>query len=151
MAIAVRQCSATTKAGTACSAPPLEGMDTCMAHAPAEVRESRGFVAANGKGGRPRVAKPIEVMQQRIEERIDEVLRAYFDALEAEVYSLDGEALGPRHETRMKAADALLDRVYGRPTQRSEVEHSGEIGVGLLLGELPNDDDANTKFEEGAA
>lgn len=109
------RCTATTKAGTPCKAPPLDGTKLCMSHSPAETRESLGFVADNGKGGRKPNPRAVDVLRERLEERIDEVLNPLFDALAAEV------DYGPDHRTRITAVRELLDRVYGKPKQVSEI------------------------------
>ena len=56
-------------------------------------------------------------MRRRVEDRAEEVLTPYFDAL----------AHGEDVEQRMRAAERLLDRVYGRPKQSAEL--SGGLSV----------------------
>lgn len=117
------RCTATTKAGTPCKAPPLNGTKLCMSHSPAETRESLGFVADNGKGGRKPNPRAVDVLRERLEERIDEVLDPLFEALEAEASIVVGAGLvrQPDHRTRITAVRELLDRVYGKPKQQTEI------------------------------
>jgi hypothetical protein len=61
-----------------------------------------------------------DVLRERVEAEAEAIIGAYVAALH------DEEA---DHETRMRAADRLLDRVYGRP--RQGVELSGPDGVSL--------------------
>jgi hypothetical protein len=65
-------------------------------------------------------------MRERVEERIDEILAPYFDQLTGAVMfaKWQGEVIPSEHPdtgARIEAAEALLDRVYGRPTQRTEL------------------------------
>jgi hypothetical protein len=45
---------AKAKTGEPCRAAPLKDSDFCLAHSNEITRESTGFIAANGKAGRPR-------------------------------------------------------------------------------------------------
>jgi hypothetical protein len=123
-------CQAKTKAGKACKGTPIGATDFefCVAHAPAEVRESLGFVADNGKGGRPKNPRAVDVLRERIENRIDEVIDPLFEALKAEAgvaLNIKGGGMFvemiPDHPTRIKAVRELLDRGYGRPRQLTEI------------------------------
>lgn len=73
----------------------------------------------NGRKGGAATRKPrlIEVLRERVEADIDIWLSPFSDALSA--LNTTGQ---PDHRTRMSAAEAVLDRVYGKPTQRAEVE-----------------------------
>jgi hypothetical protein len=77
--------------------------------------------AARRRGGygkrKPRLN---EVLREKVEAERDAIISAYVAALHDE--SAD-------HETRMRAADRLLDRVYGKP--RQGVELSGPDGEPL--------------------
>lgn len=137
-----RACSATTKAGTPCQSPPLAGTELCMAHSPAKVRESRGFVADNGKAGRPRSPRAVDVLRERIEQDIDAVIAPLWEALAAEKSVVVGNGPSAHVEsvpdlpTRIAAARELLDRGYGKPKQATEL--SGAVGLTLadLFSEL---------------
>jgi hypothetical protein len=70
-------------------------------------------------------------MRERVEQRVDEVLAPYFDALTGAVVHgfYQGDFVLTEHPdlaARISAAEKLLDRVYGRP--RQQVEHSGPDG-----------------------
>jgi hypothetical protein len=137
-------CTGTTKKGTPCSAYPLQGRDVCLAHADAETRESVGFVAANGKGGRPKLPKPTELALQLVEQHAAALLRPHFKALGLMLHD-DGTVTPLKHGAivvhqgeattiedlgaQQAAAERLLDRVYGKPKQSTEV--SGKDGTPL--------------------
>jgi hypothetical protein len=80
----------------------------------------------------PRVS---EVLRERVEDEADAVLAVYFDALGAEKavtvgYGEDAVTeLVPDYYLRLRAADALLDRAYGKPRQVQEItgEHGGPV------------------------
>jgi hypothetical protein len=61
-----------------------------------------------------------ELIRERVEHESEAILGAYVDALHDE---------NADHETRMRAAERLLDRAYGRP--RQGVELSGPEGAPL--------------------
>lgn len=112
-----RRCTATTKAGGSCRAAPLSGRTVCLAHSDAVTRGSTGFTGEAGrKGGRPRQPRAVEVLRQRVEAEADRILAVYLDAVQA--MTPDGR---PDHAIRLRAADALLDRAYGKPKQVSEL------------------------------
>ena len=72
-----------------------------------------------GQSGNPR-GRPRELG------KIQDLARAYTEeALKVLVDALSS----PREDLRIKAADALLDRGYGKPTQ--SLEHSGADGAPL--------------------
>jgi hypothetical protein len=120
------RCGAQTKRGTPCSRPRIRGHETCLAHAPADVRRSRGFTPEAGRlGGRPRNPRVVEVIKDRIEAQVDTVLAPLVEALSATTPT--GH---PDHPVRLRAAAELLDRAYGRPRQATEV--SGPEGAPLL-------------------
>lgn len=122
-------CAGTTKKGQSCKAHPLKGTERCLAHSDPETRASVGFVPEAGVlGGRPPKPRVIDVIRERIEGDVDAVLAPLFDGLQADrglALMLKGGGMEVElitdHETRIKAALALLDRVYGRPRQATEV------------------------------
>lgn len=143
--MAERRCKATTKDGQPCKAAPLRDGDFCLAHADEETRESTGFVAANGKGGRPKNPRVIDVLRERLEERIDDVIGPLFDALEADRGIAVGNGPSARveymtdHATRIAAVRELLDRVYGKP--RSTTEITGPEGSAIEIVTVEADQD----------
>ena len=103
----------------------MNGHDTCLAHADEATREASGFTREAGKlGGRPPKPKPFDVWREQIESDFDAWKRPYEDALRAQ-----RDNGSPDHPTRMKAADAVLDRVYGKPTTRTELSSSEDGAV----------------------
>jgi len=129
------RCKAKTKAGTNCKAAPLRGGDYCSAHDPtlpdgtrfgSPAQASEAGKLGGGHNRRPRL---YELLEKKIleEARADEWLAAQLDALTATRAVVIGSGkdayteLVPDHPTRVKAAIAIADRLYGRPTQRTEL------------------------------
>lgn len=149
------KCDGTTKRGTPCKAGPLKGTTRCAAHpldpasprfgSPAQARE------AGLKGGRPALPKPTDVARKLIEEHVTAVLRPHFLALGIELHadgsttrldggalmygeSKDGDIVASNFEdlgAQMEAAEKLLNRVYGKPKQSTEI--SGPEGGPLEI------------------
>lgn len=123
----MRACSALTKAGDPCPAAPLHGHDTCMGHADEATRTAAGFTPEAGHlGGRKARPKQFDVWRGEIETKFNDWKRPYEEALHA--IKDDGS---PDHVIRMKAADSVLDRVYGKPTTRTEL--SGPDGGAITI------------------
>jgi hypothetical protein len=122
-----RACKGTTKTGNACKAKPLKDSDYCLAHSDAQTRESTGFIAANGKGGRKPRPREVDVIRERIEEKVGAISDGLWEATKAEKAVVVGNGptayveYVPDWPTRITAYRELLDRGYGRPTQISEV------------------------------
>lgn len=124
----------------------------CLGHLIASVRPEKimarhGFDPRAGAklGGRPRKPTAIELLRQKVEEEfgLDAVLQPYFDALVgavkpvvvgngAHAHVVDYEDLG----AKMAASDKILDRVYGKPKQQTEITGSGGGPVAV---EVPDD------------
>jgi hypothetical protein len=147
-----RHCTATTKTGKPCKATPLRDQDVCLAHADAETRESAGFVAKNGKGGRKPLPKVTDVLREKVEAEADRILAALFDALDADRGLVVGN--GPSatvehvtdHAVRIAAARELLDRVYGKP--RQAVEHTGADGAPIVIAQPADGTDRSVNAAE---
>lgn len=141
--MAKRRCKGKTKDGPPCRAWALQGSKParCLAHSDAETRDSVGFTPEAGRrlGGRPRQPRVTEVMRERVEAEVESILRAYFDALDASRPMLVGKGKDRRvveqvdHYFRLRAANALLDRVYGKPRQAHEL--SGPDGGPMRIAE----------------
>lgn len=140
-----RSCTATTKAGKRCKASPLKGQDVCLAHADAETRESTGFIARNGKGGRPRNPRAVDVLRERIEADIDKWLEPLEEGLTASRGLVVGDGSHARVEyvedygTRIKAHREAFDRAFGKPTQPTREETTGDAldrEIERLLGDV---------------
>lgn len=132
-----RTCTAKTKKGTACKAVPLTDCDFCLAHAPEDVRESTGFGGSQPGSGRPPTPRAVDVLRERIESDIDEVIDPLWAALGADSGVVVGNGkdafveMLPDHKTRIAAARELLDRGYGKPKQATEI--TSPDGGALIL------------------
>lgn len=112
-----RRCHATTRKGAACQAAPLSERDVCLAHADADTRALVGFVPdAGALGGRPAKPPVLDVLRERVEAEIDRCIAPFEEALAA---TRNGE---PDHAIRLRAAESVLDRLYGKPTHKTELE-----------------------------
>jgi hypothetical protein len=132
-----RACSHKTKKGQPCKATPLSDVDYCISHAPEDVRDSTGFGGSQPGSGRPPTPRAVDVLLERIEAGIDQVLNPLWDALAAEQGVVVGNGahaeieMVPDHKTRIAASRELLDRGYGRPKQSTEI--SGPDGGAITL------------------
>lgn len=127
------RCRRKTKAGKPCKNGSLPGRDHCMAHAPAEEKESRGFGGSQPGSGRPRKPRAVEVLRERIERDIEKWLQPLEDARGATrglVVAIKGGGAElveiPDHSVRLAAVRDAFDRAYGKPTQPTEL--TGEDG-----------------------
>jgi hypothetical protein len=151
-----KRCTAKTRVGNPCRAWPLEGGKLCLAHSDAKARESVGFIAANGKAGRPAKVKASDVQRQLVEQNILVLWEPHFATLgyrivfgpegpELERLAEGGAMLhGTSQRTgeivmseypdvgaRQAAAERLLNRVLGTPRQSMAV--TGADGGPILL------------------
>ena len=93
-----KKCSAKTKDGKPCQAKPLTDASVCMADADAKTREKHGFIARNGKQGRPRKLHPSDVLREELAERFHEVFAPLLEALTAELALVVGNGGSARLE-----------------------------------------------------
>lgn len=142
-------CTGTTTRGAPCKAPALKGTTRCRAHPldPASPRFGSHAQAreAGLLGGRPRNPRPHEVMRDLIERNIGALLEPYFKVLGYDVVdageeglklapslgggaklyaSFEGDVVVSGHDdlgAMQAAAERLLDRVYGKPKQQTEL------------------------------
>jgi hypothetical protein len=139
-------CAAITKTGKPCKAYPLKGRDVCLAHTDEKERVSTGFGVS---GGRPKKPRVVDVLRERIEERIDAWLQPLDDALTASRPVLvgagdDATVLDvPDHAIRLKAFAEAMDRAYGRPKQTQEI--SGPDGAPIELDAPVDERDRSTR------
>lgn len=128
----------------------MKGQKVCLAHADEQTRASVGFGGreAGAMGGRPPAPRAVDVLRERLEANIDRVLAPMFAALEAEMVITVGDGMGAEHmeslidhNTRMRAAQLILDRVHGRPRQTTDVHlEKRELSVRVdLTGEDARD------------
>lgn len=141
---ATRQCKGVNKAGGPCRATPLRDSDWCAAHDPTLPESSRfgsSAQARSARGGQKPWPKPTEVARRLVEENVAAILRPHFKALGLRLNddgsveqlergailtgeSKDGEVRASLIEdlgAQIAAAEKLLDRVYGRPKQATEI------------------------------
>ena len=161
-----RVCAAKNKQGQPCKAAPLNGHETCIAHADEKTRTSADF--GNGpRPGRPRNPRPSEIARRLIESHELALQRPYWralgydvrigpDGLEllelegggAKIYGVsakDGVVYVSEHddlEAMQRAAERLQDRVYGKPKQVTEL--TGAEGGPVLTSVLPPEDPAHS-------
>ena len=114
------RCEGTNRAGDPCRAAPLRDSRWCSAHdpqRPAAIRfGSREQAAEAATGVQRRTPSLTEKLRERVERESDAVLAPHFEALDA----------GENVELRMRAAERLLDRVFGRPRQAMELAAAAE-------------------------
>lgn len=131
-----RTCHGTTKAGAPCGATPLKpgtqfgdyraSGDYCNGHDPDLPAEYRIGGAQPG-AGRPKKPRAVDILRTKLEADADRVLDPLFDALEADIAIPVGSGeeaavdYQPDHRTRLLAVKEILDRVYGRPKQATEI------------------------------
>jgi hypothetical protein len=133
-------CSATTRKGQPCKAPPLKGTDYCMAHSPAETRASAGFVPEAGKlGGRPPKPSAADFLREWFMAHEGEILDAMTNALRAERAVVVGNGpkarieMVPDNGEQMRAVREAFDRYFGRPRQEVEISTSEGTGMGAVI------------------
>lgn len=129
----------------------------CLGHLMAlsdhdQLHERHGFRPNSTGGGRPPKPSAIEVLRHKVEQEygIDAVLKPYFEALtKANLFATyQGEVNVSPHPdvgARIEAAEKLLDRVYGKPKQTTEV--SGP-GGGPVTVDVPNADERQAAIAE---
>ena len=88
-----------------------------------------------------------DALRKRCRKVTDQVVDAWIDALKAT--DSEGE---PDHDIRIKAANALADRGYGKPAQQLDVTHDvspDELFASLakIAGEVGGEDDADATGE----
>lgn len=154
------RCTAANKAGNRCGAPKatLKTLDgdikryrVCIGHLTKAVGSRKmaevfGFKFGSdaGTGRHPRPSA-LEVIRHMVEEEhgIDEVVRPLFEGLNASRAVVVGNGPSAHVETvgdpevAMKAAERILDRVYGKPKQTTELSgpDGGPISVEVPTGE----------------
>jgi hypothetical protein len=121
MASEPKRCFATKRSGEPCNAIGVLDSGYCFHHDPDRRAEAH---AARVKGGEAtRKPKATETLREMVEADIEAWLKPYVVARESGDPAL-----------AMKASDTVLDRVYGRAKQSSEI--SGPDGGPLTIEEL---------------
>jgi hypothetical protein len=165
-----RACKGTTKKGKPCGAPPMKDSDLCLSH-DRKAKEERGFGGPQAGSGRPRLPTPTEVARDLVEQNIAIILRPHFRTLGFDVETgKNGVVLVPLAEggaklygesregvinaspyedlgAQIAAADKLLDRIYGRPKQATELTGPGGGPIEHDHAGIPT----NEEFQAGMA
>lgn len=148
------RCGQTTKAGhpcpTVCPKVTLRGkkyqLKTCIPHAGQAIQKELNF----GQGGptpgcgQKKRPNPHTILRERVEADVDRYLKPLEDALvamKAVVVGNGGSAHVQMVEDlglRIKAVNDILDRVYGRPKQVTELTGTDGAPLEVLV---PNDDE----------
>lgn len=122
-----RRCTELTKNGEPCQGPVLKDATYCLAHAPEEVRQSKGFGGPQEGAGRPKNPRMVDVLRERMEAELDEWLEVLHDARSAERGLVVGNGptahvdFVPDHATRLAAFREAFDRAFGKPKQQTEL------------------------------
>lgn len=120
---------------------------TCFAHLPPKVRKMFGAPEFGGKvpgtgGARLRKTTVPEALQQMVEQELSTWIKPYFDSLNAMKPIVVGNGRHARIEhvpdmrARTQAAEAVLDRLYGKAKQQTELTGAGGGPVEVTV---PND------------
>lgn len=151
-------CPATTKAGEPCKARRYSvkrngkrlAAKTCVAHMTPELRVKLGIrwagdPGANVKnGGHNKKFTASDILRERFEAEADRYLKPLEDALEAMRAVVVGNGAHARIEdvkdfnVRLRAVEMMLDRIYGRPRQTTELSGPGGNPVEV---EVPKDEE----------
>lgn len=156
-------CSAETQAGAPCpqfaQRVTLRGkryqLKTCIMHASDPIKKELGLIGhARGGPGRKKHPTAPDILRERFEADARRYLKPYEDALEAMRAVVVGNGASAHIQmvadltTRLKASEAILDRVVGKPKQITELtggdapleivvptDHKRERDVAAILAE----------------
>jgi hypothetical protein len=147
------QCPKYTNAGnpcpTRCQVVEIRGkfykLETCVMHAPEVIRKELGIIGGARPGsGRKRKVHPLDILRQRFEAEAERYFEPFEQALSAMKAVVVGNGASAHIEMvedvalRLAAVEKLMDRIYGRPKQISEI--TGADG-GALEVNVPNDEE----------
>ncbi len=144
------KCPAITAKGkpcpTTCAVVTMKGkkykLKSCVMHAPLAIRKELGVVNPPGKG-RKKHPHPLDILRERFEAEADRYLQTFEEALTAVKPVVVGNGASAHIEyaedfaLQLKALNDVLDRIYGRPKQVTEL--SGRDGAPMAV-EVPTDD-----------
>lgn len=140
-----KRCGYPKDDGTPCGAWRMKGKNTCVGHLDRKEKEAIGFGGPQEGSGRPKNPRVIDTLRDKVEERADEIMDVYFDAMKATRAIVVGSGADafvdevPDWPTRLRAVEALNDRAYGKPKQVSEI--SGPEGGPIEHVGIPDEDD----------
>jgi hypothetical protein len=161
-----------TAAGAAKLGLPENDQAYCSAHHPELPASARFGSPAQAReagqlGGRPALPRPTDVARQLVEENVVAILRPHFRTLGYDVVmsadgprlvenesgpakmhgeSKDGDIVASPHDdlaAMMAAADKLLDRIYGRPKQATELTGAGGAPITPVVIAVDDEDRAS--------
>jgi hypothetical protein len=94
----------------------------------------------SASGVSKRYPKLQEIVEREIEDKAEYIVRAHIEGLIASRMHVDSrgeEHIHPDHDTRWRAAAALLDRALGRPVAADEAVGTANVSVNIALIENP--------------
>lgn len=146
-------CPKYTNAGNPCSnkcqVATIRGkhykLKTCIMHASPAIRKELGIIGGPQPGaGRKKKVHPLDALRQRFEAEAERYFEPFEQALSAMKAVVVGNGASAHIEMvedvalRLAAVEKLMDRIYGRPKQISEI--TGADG-GALEVAVPNDEE----------
>jgi hypothetical protein len=128
---AFRACDGKTRDGSPCRNPVGENGRQCRQHDPKTAALAR---VDSARGVEVRKRPITEAIERRVARDPDAVIAPMWDALEAtKSYVTNGELVTvPDHATRIKASEAIADRLEGKAAQRTEITGAGGGPLELL-------------------
>lgn len=146
-------CTATTNAGNPCpqkaAVVTIKGkqykLKTCVMHAPDPIKMAIGIHPTQNLGqGRKKNKTALDLVRERIEGEAERYLQPLEDALIALKAVVVGNGASAHIEytddlaLRVDTAFKILDRVYGKPKQTTELSGVGGDAIEIIV---PSDDE----------
>ena len=131
------RCKGITRDGRPCGAAPVRGTDQCAGHAGLGLQGKAAALGRRGNEVKRQQAAQRERDAQTARMSVAQRLAFELEASAADIVQafLDAIKLGtPEAQRRADMADRLLTRVYGKPTETVQVEHSGPPRLAILQG-----------------
>lgn len=126
----------------------------CMNHLPEKFYEGgyprfggRTSTSGLNEANKRNTHKPLTMMRQMVEEQVRDILQPYIDGLSATKHVVVGNGKFaramevPDTRARIQAAEALFDRVYGKPKQTTELQG----GIEQKIIEVPQTKERQTE------
>jgi hypothetical protein len=135
------KCKALNKQGEPCKSPSVRADGYCNAHsslpmANGEVFGSPEQTRTSATGVSKRYPKLTEIVEREIEAKAADIIQAHLEGLRASRLHVDahgGEHEHPDHDTRWRAAAALLDRALGKPGPGDGEMANPNVSVNIAL------------------
>ncbi len=134
----IRRCAATNKKGEPCRSPVVTASGLCRVHDPAQ---AEAVAQMQQRGGRRKAETYQAALEAFMERNREKIITVYREALRANKIAIDqrtAEAVDtqqPDHVVRLQAAERIQDRVYGKPTARTEF--TGKLELAALMADSP--------------